>query len=127
MLTNDYLHIKSFQENRQRQIHTLSKPLIVGYSWGVKIMAWGCLIFTIFVTVELYKEVGISSELLVPSAFFVISGLSIYHFSKYIKMDTNTIEISGWFGRKDIKWAEIERLEYQNTALVFYSKGKNYM
>ncbi|MCP5007057.1 MAG: EbsA family protein [Planctomycetes bacterium] len=115
---------QEIQEDRLRQIHTLSKPLKVGYHWGIKVMAWGCLIFSVWIIAELYKEASLSSILILPFVFFVISGLGIYHFSKHIKMDTNTIEVSNWFGQKEIEWAEIQRIEYRISALVFCSNGK---
>jgi hypothetical protein len=115
---------REVQEGKLKQVYTLSKPFKVGYHWGIKIMAWCCLIFSVWVMTELYKEISVSSTLILPAIFFMVSGLGIYHFSKHIEMDTEKIKVNDWFGQKEIEWAKIQRIEYRNSVLVFYSDRK---
>lgn len=130
--TDAYKKLPAYQEYQQekaRIIHTLTEPLRAGYNWGIKVMAWGCLIFSVWVMRELFKEVSFSSILWLPGAFFVASSFCIYHFSKYVEMSSSAIAVVSWLGRKEMKWSEIQRVKCRYgagriTELIFFNDDK---
>ncbi|MEM7345045.1 MAG: hypothetical protein AAF485_12445 [Chloroflexota bacterium] len=111
-------------EDKQWQAHILPRPLQVGYHWGIKVVAWGCLIFSIWVAMMLYRETGDISTLILPLTFFMLSVFGIYYFSKQIFVNNKGIKVKDWFGQKEMDWVDIQRIESQNRGFLFSSDDK---
>lgn len=116
---------QAYQQEKTRIIHTLAEPLRASYHWSIKVMAWGCLVFSAWVMWSLFKEGGISSIMWLPGIFFVAGGFAIYHFSQYVEMSSNAIGVVSWLGRKEMKWSEIQGIKLKGmTELIFLNGDK---
>ena len=115
-------------DDNEEIIYAFSEPLKVGYSWIIKGMAWGGFTFSSWLFFMLVREEGFSQFFpigLVPVLFWFASIAGIYKFSQYIIADNHSIAVVGWFGKREIKWEEIERIKVRKHLADMAISGAN--
>ncbi len=113
-----------------KHIRPLSELIRVGYRWGVRTAPLSGLVFSIWLAVKIISTSGVfSPTLLLVGPFFLMSMLNTVGSFRSLEMDSKTVHVSDWLGRREMKWEEIEYIECGHsrdttTMLVFYGCDK---
>ncbi len=111
------------------RIRALSKPLNVGYSWGIQAMAWGGFVFLswlLFVLVQTEKNSLLSASNIIGLLFWSVSVASIVKFSQRITADEQSIAVVGWLGKRAVRWEDIKavKIRYYLADMAIYGIDK---